>query len=189
MPVVHGILRDHQAAITVKTRPDAGSVFTVIFRAADTQDDANVQAQELLDDVAVGDLPRTPGAPLSTILYVDDDELITGLVERMLKRAGFPVHMYASSSKALDDVRSGAAGYDLAVVDYTMPGMNGLELAKALRRLHPDKPVAITSGLISEELRRNAPQAGITELIHKTNTGTDLLDAISRLARRVAPGP
>ena len=81
----------------------------------------------------------------------------------------------------------GAAGYDLAVVDYMMPGLNGLELAKELRRLHPDKPVAITSGLISEELRRDAPQAGITELINKANTGTDLLKAISRLARRVAP--
>lgn len=104
----------------------------------------------------------------------------------MLKRAGFPVHMYASSQKALDDVRSGAAGYDLAVVDYMMPGMSGLELAKELRRLHPDKPVAITSGLISEELLRDAPQAGITELINKANTGADLLMAISRLAQNLS---
>ncbi|WP_302176078.1 PAS domain-containing sensor histidine kinase [uncultured Hydrogenophaga sp.] len=193
LAVVHGILRDHQAAITVQSKPGSGSVFSVILRAADpelatdspaSEDTSAVSAGELADDGVPPILLDAQGR-LCHILYVDDDELINDLVRRMLQRAGFPVTLYARSHQALDDVRAGKVHYDLAVVDYMMPSLNGLELARELRRLHPDRPVAITSGLISEELRRDAPLAGIDELIHKPNTGTELLQAISRLARKV----
>ena len=189
LAVVHGILRDHQAAITVQSKPGSGSVFSVILRAADPElaaaaDNDTAPAVELAEEGVPPILLDAQGQ-LCHILYVDDDELINDLVRRMLQRAGFPATLYTRSHEALEDVRTGKVHYDLAVVDYMMPGLNGLELARELRRLHPQRPVAITSGLISEELRRDAPQAGIAELIHKPNTGTELLQAISRLARRV----
>ncbi|MBA4193389.1 MAG: hypothetical protein C0451_02340 [Comamonadaceae bacterium] len=189
LAVVHGILRDHQAAITVQSKPGSGSVFSVILRAADPElaaaaDNDTAPAVELVEEGVPPILLDAQGQ-LCHILYVDDDELINDLVRRMLQRAGFPATLYTRSHEALEDVRTGKVHYDLAVVDYMMPGLNGLELARELRRLHPQRPVAITSGLISEELRRDAPQAGIAELIHKPNTGTELLQAISRLARRV----
>lgn len=191
LAVVHGILRDHQAAITVQSKPGGGSVFSVILRAADPNLAAAAEAEASavsVDGAADDGVPpilMDAQGRLCHILYVDDDELINDLVQRMLQRAGFAITIYARSHQALDDVRTGKVHYDLAVVDYMMPSLNGLELARELRRLHPDRPVAITSGLISEELRRDAPLAGIDELIHKPNTGTELLQAISRLARKV----
>ena len=154
------------------------------LRHAAAADNDTAPAVELAEEGVPPILLDAQGQ-LCHILYVDDDELINDLVRRMLQRAGFPATLYTRSHEALEDVRTGKVHYDLAVVDYMMPGLNGLELARELRRLHPQRPVAITSGLISEELRRDAPQAGIAELIHKPNTGTELLQAISRLARRV----
>jgi two-component system cell cycle sensor histidine kinase/response regulator CckA len=182
LAVVHGILRDHQAAITVDSAPGRGSTFSLYFRAA---------GQLALSPEPVEALPRNRPARVASglvgtrILYVDDDELINHLIERMLQRGGFQASVYRNPRQALSDVREGKVVYDLAITDFAMPGISGLELARELRALHPDRPVAITSGFIAEELRRLAPAAGIADLIPKSNTCEELFDAIERLARRV----
>ena len=53
-------------------------------------------------------------------------------------------------------------------------------------RLHPGKPVVITTGFISDDLRKNAPTIGVSELIPKPNTGAQLLKSIERLALQLA---
>ena len=185
MSVVHGIWRDHQAAIRVTSKLGEGSSFSVILRPAESQTcdvaEADVVVEEKFDDGVLTRLKRE-----TTILHVDDDELIGSMVGRMLKKAGFPSHHYLHPKKALDDVCSGAIGYDLAVLDYAMPELDGLNLAKELLRLHPGKPVVITTGFISEDLRKNAPTIGVSELIPKPNTGAQLLKSIERHALQLA---
>ncbi|WP_353056806.1 ATP-binding protein [Hydrogenophaga intermedia] len=185
MSVVHGILRDHQAAIRVTSKLGAGSSFSVILRPSESQCsdglEADVVVEEMCDDGLLTRLKRE-----TTILHVDDDELIGSMVERMLTKAGFPAHHYLHPKKALDDVCSGAIGYDLAILDYAMPELDGLSLAKELLRLHPGKPVVITTGFISDDLRKNAPTIGVSELIPKPNTGAQLLKTIERLALQLA---
>jgi two-component system, cell cycle sensor histidine kinase and response regulator CckA len=184
MAVVHGILRDHQAGIRVKSVLGVGSSFHVILRPAESQTseilDKDVIEEQFGDEV----LSRLKQA--TTVLHVDDDELIGSMIARTLKKSGFQAHHYLHSKKALDDVRSGAVGYDLAVLDYSMPELDGLNLAQELLRLHPRKPVIITTGFISDELRVKAPTIGVAELILKPNTSTQLLSAIERLALQIA---
>ena len=67
------------------------------------------------------------------ILYVDDDEMINHLIERMLQRGGFQASVYRNPLQALSDVREGKAEYDLAIADFAMPGLSGLELARELQ--------------------------------------------------------
>jgi len=180
MPVVHGILRDHQGAISVRSTQGQGSVFRVYLRGVEGRERPVETDSSLMGLPAPGDV-----AGGTTILYVDDDELIARMVGRLLSRDGLSAHIYSSPQQALDDVRSGAVSYDLAVLDFAMPGLNGLELAQALRALHPDRPVAITSGFITAELSQRGPEAGVAELIPKPNTGSELIKAIRRLAGRV----
>ena len=120
---------------------------------------------------------------------VDEIVLLIGngtadLMRRLLQRAGYQAFVFSEPRTALEAVQSGQVGYDLAITDFSMPGMDGLALARALRDARPGREVAITSGYISAELRRDAAAAGITELIDKPNTGDELLAAIDRLARR-----
>lgn len=183
LAVVHGILRDHQAAIEVNSAPGCGSTFSVYFRAAGQR----VPHAEV-EPADTGRAPPALPAPElvgKRILYVDDDEQINHLIGRMLRRGGFEPSVYRHPREALSDVREGKVAYDLAITDFAMPGMSGLELARALRALHPDRPVAITSGFIPEELRRLAPLAGVADLIAKPNTCEELYTAIERLASRV----
>jgi len=80
-------------------------------------------------------------------------------------------------------VRAYPDQFDLVVTDYNMPGMSGLEVAQALREICPDLPVVLASGYITEELRAQAPAAGIRELIYKPNTVDDLCEAVARQAQ------
>lgn len=63
--------------------------------------------------------------------------------------------------------------------------MSGLDLARALHQLHPEREIALTTGYISNALRREAPAAGVSVLIDKPNTGDELIAAIDRLVARV----
>jgi len=179
LAVVHGILRDHQAAVRVRSAPGEGTTFSLYFRAADSQ---HADAASTTGPDSQGWQPSGPHAV--TVLYVDDDPLIVDLMRRLLQRAGYQAFVFSEPRAALEAVQSGQVGYDLAITDFSMPGMDGLALARALRDARPGREVAITSGYISADLRRDAAASGITELIDKPNTGDELLAAIDRLARR-----
>jgi len=79
---------------------------------------------------------------------------------------------------------------DVLVSDFNMPGTSGLELARQVRTLRPGLPVVISSGFLSEELRRGAEALGVTQLLHKQNTHEEIVPAVRRaLAERCVIAP
>jgi len=182
LAVVHGIVHSHEASIVVQSAPGEGATFRIYFPAAQ----AAIALESSRDDVDTGkDLDRTPAlqAEGKHILYVDDDEAIVFLMTRLLQRQGYRVSGFIDPGEAVAAVRAAPGEFDLVVTDFNMPGMSGLELARALKGIRADLPVALASGYITEELRLEAPAAGISELIYKPNTTTDLCEAVSRLAQ------
>ncbi|MDP1781479.1 MAG: response regulator [Hydrogenophaga sp.] len=180
LAVVHGILRDHDAVMEVQSAPGEGSIFSVSFPAVLGAASATVShmAQQVH--------PQRAASPQGAhILYVDDDEMIAFLMERLLQREGYRVTVFTHAAQALAALREQAEPFDLVITDYNMPGMSGLDFARAVKALWPDSPVAITSGYISEELRAQAPAAGVSELIYKPNTVEELFAAVDRLVRSV----
>jgi len=176
LAVVHGIAQGHEASIEVQSARGEGTRFCIYFPAATTPA-ASVPAR------IPATAPEHGGG--KRILCVDDDESIVFLMTRLLERRGYRVSGYTDPHEALAAVRAGPDRFDLVVTDYNMPGMSGLELARALRDIRAELPVALASGYITEELRRNAPSAGVSELIYKPNTVEDLCEVIARLS--IAP--
>jgi DNA-binding NarL/FixJ family response regulator len=66
-----------------------------------------------------------------------------------------------------------------------MPGMSGLDVARQVRAIRADLPVAIASGFIDEELQAQAAGAGVRELIFKADAAEDLCEAFVRLAQEL----
>lgn len=184
LAVVHGILRDHDAVLQVQSAPGEGSTFSVYLPAVEGA--ASPAVAPMAQQVRP---PRAVAPGRAHILYVDDDEMIAFLMERLLQREGYRVTVFTHAAQALAAVRDQAEPFDLVITDYNMPGMSGLDFARAVRELRPDSPVAITSGYISEELRAQAPAAGVSELIYKPNTVEELFAAVDRLARTVLGPP
>jgi PAS domain S-box-containing protein len=174
LAVVHGIVQEHGASIEVRSAPGEGSTFRVYFPAADAPEP---EARPL----------APAAAPVhgqgKRVLFIDDDESIVFLMTRLLERQGYRVSGFTDARAALAVARADPAQFDLAVTDFNMPGMSGLDVVRALRELRVDLPIAVASGYITDELRAQAPGAGVSELIYKPNTVDELCEAISRLAR------
>ena len=173
LSVVHGIVKAHEASIEVESPPGEGSTFHICFPAVDAPVAAATTA-------AVAATPANGQG--KHILYIDDEEAILLLMHRLLERQGYRVSTFTSPEKALAAARADPAQFDLAVTDYNMPGMSGLNVAIALRDIRADLSVVLASGYITEELRANAPAAGISELIYKPDTVDELCEAVARIA-------
>ena len=174
LAVVHGIVQDHGACIEVQSVPGEGSTFCVYFPAAqESGQSVQVRAPDALSAHGEG----------KHVLFVDDDEAIVFLMTRLLERQGYRVRGFTDAREALAAARANPRQFDLAVTDFNMPHMSGLDMARALHEIHPELPVAVASGYITDALREEAPAAGVKELVYKPNTVDELCEVVSRLAR------
>lgn len=120
--------------------------------------------------------------PKAHIWYVDDDEAIVFLVRRRLQRMGFAVVGYTNAREALTALKDLRLPIDLLVTDQNMPIMSGMELVIAAKALRPSLRVALSSGVVSDELRQAAQALGIDEIIDKGVDVQVLFDTIARLS-------
>ena len=172
LAVVHGVMRSHIGAVDVQSKPGEGSTFTLYFPA-----NAPVAMPP----------PAEPAAPAGVkgngkhVMYVDDDQALVFLVERLLKRRGFRVSGFSDPNLAAAELRANAQNYDLLVTDYNMPGYCGVDLVREARRIRPDLPVALASGYVTAEIEQSAIAEGARALIHKPNDVEELCATVQRL--------
>ena len=184
LSVVHGIVQTHEGVIVVDSKPGKGSTFT-IYLPVIGEPTTIVDANPVADANAISATTSIGG---QRILYIDDDDALVFLIQRSLERRGIHVSGYTDQREALAALRANPAAFDLVVTDYNMPGMSGLDVAREVRAIRPDLPLAIASGFIDETLRAEADGAGVRELIFKANAVEDLCDAFMRLAESFSAG-
>ena len=81
-----------------------------------------------------------------TILLVDDEPLVRNVEQHMLHAAGYDVVTASSGEEGIQTYRRLAAGIDLVILDYTMPGLNGRDTWEHLRAMDPEVNVIFCSG-------------------------------------------
>lgn len=116
------------------------------------------------------------------ILLADDHDLVRETIAAFLQANGFTDISLAAS---IDDARAVLAKtpHDLLLLDYSMPGMNGLESMGHLRAEHPKLPVAILSGSASRDLAEAALRAGAIGFLPKTMTAQGMVAAIRAMLK------
>ena len=170
LAVVDGIVQGHGGLIKVESQPGRGSVFHLYFPAA-----------EGAPAVPATPLPSAPRASSGQrILFLDDEKALVLIAKAMLERLGYQVHGYTVAEQALAAFKADPAAFDLLVTDFNMPGASGLDVAREIRRLRPDLPIALASGFVTDELRAQALALGIRELIYKPQTIEELAAAVAR---------
>ena len=170
LAVVDGIVQGHGGLIKVESQPGRGSVFHLYFPAA-----------EGAPAVPSTPLPSAPRASSGQrILFLDDEKALVLIAKAMLERLGYQVHGFTVAEQALAAFKADPAAFHLLVTDYNMPGASGLDVAREIRRLRPDLPIALASGFVTDELRAQALALGIRELIYKPQTIEELAAAVAR---------
>jgi PAS domain S-box-containing protein len=156
LSVVHGIVRDHGATISVQSELGRGTRFKLEFPALGTG--AARRAGSALPE------PRAGG---EHVLVVDDEPAIVRSTKVGLERLGFRVTSAASAAEALRLFDAAPARYQAALTDLSMPGMNGLELSRELLSRNPSLPIVLFSGHLEESSRDSARALGIREVLEK----------------------
>jgi len=175
LSVVHGIVSSHHGAISVDSELGHGSTFHLYLPLVEAEAPAAASA-ETAPPVPVA----TPGHG-AHVLYIDDDETMVVMVERILERAGYRVTGFRNPQEAIAVVREQPGTFDLVVTDFNMPECSGLDVARELARFQPQLPVLISSGYITEELRDEARLAGVRGLLEKQNIFEDISGLLARI--------
>jgi CheY-like chemotaxis protein len=121
------------------------------------------------------------GATCLRVLVVDDAPDVTELLALLMEHAGYEVQTAFSAAEAFDAARG--QSFDAVISDIGMPGMNGYQLAEALRALpgYEHTPLIAVTGFTQYEDRERARRAGFNDFLHKPISPSDLLDAVRRL--------
>jgi CheY-like chemotaxis protein len=93
------------------------------------------------------------------ILVADDEDEIRGMLVMLLKADGWLVAEAASGNEALERCRQ--ESFDVAVLDYMMPGMNGLQVARSLRFEGIRLPTILFTAYLVDELKATCDDLGV----------------------------
>jgi len=113
-----------------------------------------------------------------SVLVVDDEESVRESLVRILTKEGFTVRAVSSGEAALAAVRQEAP--DLLLTDLRMPGMDGIELLKAVKALAPETQVIVMSAYGSVESAVRAMKDGADDFLEKPLSRTVLLPVIAK---------
>lgn len=169
LSVVHGIMKDHDGAVSVYSEPGKGTIFNLYFPAAGT---ASAKMQQVT-------APQSGHS--ERLLYVDDEEALVMLATRSLGRLGYEVTGHTNPIEALQVFRENPRHFAAVITDLSMPGMSGADLAREIIAIRPDVPVVITSGYIRPEDEVDAREIGVHDLILKPDTIDELAKTLQRV--------
>ncbi len=110
------------------------------------------------------------------IYVVDDDYDVLKSLRFLLETEGFDVRTFRSGSALLGS--STRHGADCLVVDYKMPGIDGLELAHRLRGFDVSTPIVLITGYPDENILAKASSAGVRQVLLKPNLEDSLVECV-----------
>jgi len=169
LAVVHGIVTSLGGVISVQSNLGSGSTFHVYFPLAKRHTEQEPSTSK----------PLPHGT--ERVLYVDDEQLIAQLGQRMLEALGYDATACFSSVEALEIFRVRPEDFDLIITDQTMPKMTGVKLAQELMRIRPDIPVILFTGFDKSITPELLKQIGIRELLMKPVAKKELAVVIRKV--------
>lgn len=115
------------------------------------------------------------------ILIIDDDGVNSMMAKSVLERQGCLVQVAANPLRALERFSHERDAYDLVIVDYFMPGLDGGATCQHLRKLNPAIKILLFSGADEMRLRQLARQYPVDGYIHKPIRAQEAVQAIRQL--------
>lgn len=116
----------------------------------------------------------------TSVLIVDDEEIMREVLESLLKREGCRTQLAASGEEALELAKTDS--FDVVLVDVMMPGINGIEVLEELKRLDEDLPVIIITAFGTAANTREAFKRGAFDFIEKPFKNDDVLLVVRNAA-------
>ncbi|MEE8436032.1 MAG: PAS domain S-box protein [bacterium] len=173
LSTVFGIVRNHEGGIIVNSRPGHGTRFEIYLPAIDLD----------LDD----DQPKSTDIPTGSesILFVDDEEIISDMAKVALEKQGYRVTTQNDSNQALKLFEQDPEAFDLIITDQSMPGLTGDLLIEKVKRIRPGIPIILCTGFSEQVTPEEARKIGVRQYLNKPVEMEDLW----RIVRQTLDNP
>jgi len=157
LSVAHGIVKSCGGTISISSKAGMGTAFEIYL--------PSIQSKVHVDTKAPEPLPHGT----KSILFVDDEPMLADIGKKTLESLGYRVTACTDSLEALEIFKKNPAAFDAVITDYTMPKINGIDLAQEIISIKPRTPVILCTGGTSgtDDISNRAQAVGINEYVLK----------------------
>ncbi|PCJ49365.1 MAG: hypothetical protein COA74_05760 [Gammaproteobacteria bacterium] len=169
LSVVEGILEQHNGAVEVVSSPGEGSSFLLYFPVSQQEIKAKQSSSSAVLKAS------------EHILLIDDDSLVLDIAKNMLEMLEYKVTAMTDSEQALATFGDKLDQFDLVIVDYGMPRINGKIFAQRIKQLRADIPIILCTGYGDLIAKENIAQWGLDDVLLKPFAFKDLSAVVSKV--------
>jgi CheY-like chemotaxis protein len=164
LSTAYGIVDQSGGSIEVYSEPGRGTTFKIYLpRVESKAGPAAVTA------------PASPPRGSETVLLVEDEEALRGMIRETLEDAGYRILEAATPAQALAIAESHQGDINMMLTDVVMPGMSGPDLAERIKPLRPGAAVVYMSGYTDDAIGQHGLLDAGTHFVQKPFTSQDLL--------------
>lgn len=164
LSMVFGIVKRHEGSIEIESEPERGTTFRIRLPAQ-------------TDSPATGGEAAGPFGRSLHVLVVDDEPVTRCVLESYLTADGHRVVTAVNAEEALGCFAG--ASFDLLITDHAMPGMNGVQLAGAVREMHAGQPVILVTGFGPGGIGPDETPEAVDFVMHKPVPRSELRRALA----------
>jgi len=158
LATVHGIVHEHKGHVLVESAPGAGSRFRILL---------SMLPPETSAATTVAAAPAKPSRKRLSgrVLVVDDEKAVGEFMRELLESWGLQASAMSSPAGVLE--RIAREPPDLVILDQTMPGITGMNIAREIAASHPGLPVVLYTGNSDRVEKEELDAAGVRALLQK----------------------
>jgi signal transduction histidine kinase len=169
MPVVYGLMQSHNGLIDVQSEPGKGTSISLYFP---------IPTQPMAQPAPLAPASPAHVAGTETVVIADDEPDVRYFLEVILRANGYTVYSAATAPAALALVPLPSGEVHLLLSDIGLPGMDGFELSRRMRRIQPGVKTILCSGFSDGGLKTKMAEEGIDAFIPKPYDMAELLHVI-----------
>ncbi|HIG29116.1 MAG TPA: response regulator [Verrucomicrobiales bacterium] len=170
MSVVMGIIKSHGGAVRVESEIGNGTTLRIYFPFPERPMSLKKENAE-----------TTPLGKGQKVLVVDDEVSISENTVWLLKKLNYDSNMFASGTELRAQIKDEPNAYQLLITDFTMSDINGIQLAREIRKLNPSISVILVTGALDKWDERTAVSSGVDGLLAKPFTLAQLAESVDRI--------
>ena len=162
LSVVHGIIHGVNGHIIIDSQLNRGTTIELLFKVTNEP-----LPTDLSNTSTVNEIDANTSDKKRRILVIDDEEPITQLYEDVFEADGITAIIFNDPKLALDYFLQNQEEIAVIVTDYTMPGLNGTDLIRAVRRQNDEVAIILCSGNADALDREVFDEIGVTHFLSK----------------------
>lgn len=174
LSTVFGIIQQFRGHITVHSQSGKGTTFRMYLPKYTPRVQRETIREKITHSVT----------KLISVLLVEDDDPSRIVYEKLLCNAGYNVFTANDAEHAISMVNDEPQSYNLIISDVHLPGMNGFDMVKIIRKKNPDLQELFISGFLPEELREKFDVADDAQFLTKPISAKTLINKVNLMCHR-----